>query len=54
MNEERVCEYFGCSRLASEVIDTHIGKKENITLNLCKKCSSKFKRTLQSFKEVPL
>lgn len=52
--EHRICEYFGCSRLACEEIDTQIGEKENISFNLCEGCANKFKCSLENMKEVSL
>lgn len=52
-SEENICEYFGCSQVASERIYEKVGE-ENIQFSLCKQCVDRFKRRLESIEEVSL
>jgi protein-arginine kinase activator protein McsA len=53
-NEDGICEYFGCSQVASEEIYAQIGEGEKISLNLCKECADKIRHSLESRGEVLL
>lgn len=52
-SEENICEYFGCSQVASERIYEKVGE-ENIQFSFCKQCADRFKRALETVEEVSL